>query len=156
MNENELYVVKEYKFDKPLITQVDSIIHKCFKDCHNNYFHNFKYKCIYDIQLKNITRNEIINLTVSYKSMHLYEINKKLIVARERGFRFLHINKLTTKFYSLLRYKNISYYLKSQIPMCHRQFFRVISQNRKYVDIFCNNRNNPFHFACQNWINQLN
>ena len=36
--------------------------------------------------------------------------------------------------------------------MCPRQFFRVISQNREYVDSFCSDRNNPFHFACQKWI----
>ena len=40
--------------------------------------------------------------------------------------------------------------------MCHRQFFRVISQNRYYVENFCNDSNNPFHFACQKWINHLN
>ena len=40
--------------------------------------------------------------------------------------------------------------------MCHRQFFRVISQNRDYVDYFCNDRNNPFHFACQKWIKNCN
>ena len=39
--------------------------------------------------------------------------------------------------------------------MCHRQFFKVISQNRDYVDRFSIDRNNPFHFACQKWINQL-
>ena len=44
MNENELYVVKEYKFDNPLITDIDSEIDKCIRDCHKNYFHNFKYK----------------------------------------------------------------------------------------------------------------
>ena len=40
--------------------------------------------------------------------------------------------------------------------MCHRQFFKVISQNRDYVEIFCNDMENPFHFACQKWISQLN
>ena len=34
MNENELYVVKEYKFDNPIITEIDSIIGNCFRDCH--------------------------------------------------------------------------------------------------------------------------
>ena len=76
MNENEIYVVKEYKFDNPLITEIDSIIDKLFKDCSNNYFHNFKYRCIYDIKLKNINNNEIINLTISDKSMNLYELKK--------------------------------------------------------------------------------
>ena len=155
MNENELYVVKEYKFDNPIITEIDSIIDKCFRDCHNSYFHNFKYECIYDCKLTNITNNEIFNLTISGKSMNLYELNNKLTVARQNGFMFNQINNLSLNFYSHLRYINIRYYLKFQIPMCHRQFFRVISQNREYVDNFCNDLNNPFHFACQKWINQL-
>ena len=78
MNENEIYVVKEYKFDKPLITEIDSIIDKCFRDCHNSYFHNFKYEGIYDIKLKNITNNEIFNLTISGKSKGLFEIKKTI------------------------------------------------------------------------------
>ena len=40
--------------------------------------------------------------------------------------------------------------------MCHRQFFRVISQNREYVEIFCNDMENPCRFASRNWFNQLN
>ena len=52
MIENELYVVKEYNFDNPLITKVDSIIDSCYRDCHNKFFHTFKYECIYDIKLK--------------------------------------------------------------------------------------------------------
>ena len=35
--------------------------------------------------------------------------------------------------------------------MCHRHFFRVISQNRDYVENFGNDRRNPFHFACRQW-----
>ena len=76
MIENELYVVKGHIFDYPLITEKDSIIDKCRKDCHNKYFHIFKNKSIYDIQLRNITNKEIINLTISDKSMHLYELKK--------------------------------------------------------------------------------
>ena len=68
--------------------------------------------------------------------MNLYYLIKKLTVARQNGFMFNQINKLTEKFYSHLRYINLSYHLKSQIPMCHTQFFGVISQNRDYVEIF--------------------
>ena len=108
MNENESYVAEEHKFDNPLITDTDFIINSCFKDCHNNYFHNFKYECIYDIKLTNITDNEINSLTISGKSMKLFDLNKKLIVARQKIFLFNQINKLTKKFYSYLRYINIS------------------------------------------------
>ena len=40
--------------------------------------------------------------------------------------------------------------------MCHRQFLRVISQNRDYVEFFCNDMENTFNFARQKWLNQLN
>ena len=36
MNEHELYVVKQYKFDNPRITDIDSKIDKCFTDFHKN------------------------------------------------------------------------------------------------------------------------
>ena len=91
-------------------------------------------------------------MTNSSKSMNLCELNEKLTVARPNGLLFHQINNITIKFYSHSRYINISYYLKSQIPMCHRGFFKVISENRKYVDNFCNDRNNPFHFASQKCV----
>ena len=97
MNENELYVVNEYKFDNPRITKIDSIIDSCYRDCHKKYFLMFKYVCLYNIKLTKITINEIINITNSVESMNLFELNKKLILARQRGFRFLQINKLTIK-----------------------------------------------------------
>ena len=156
MNENELYVVKEYIFDNPLITKIDSIIDDCYRDCHNKYFHTFKYVCIYDITLTNITNSEIINITISDESLGLYKLNKKLTIARERGFKFNQINKLTIKIYSNLSSINIHYYLKHQIPMGQRLFFRSIAQNRDYIETHCNDINNRFHFACRQWYNLNN
>ena len=152
MNENEIYVVKEYKFDNPPITEIDSIKDGCYRECHNKYFRTFKYVCIYDIKLTNITNNETINLTISDERMNLFELNKKLTLARQRGFKFNQINELTMKIYSHQRYINISCYLKHRIPFMHRQFFKILTKNRDYVETHCNDRNNPFHFACQTWI----
>ena len=45
MNENELYA-QEYEYDNPLITDIDSLKDSCFRECHNIYFHNFKYESI--------------------------------------------------------------------------------------------------------------
>ena len=112
MNENEFFVVEKYKFDCPLITKIDSIIDGCYRDCHNKFFHTFKYVCIYDIKLTNTTNNDKINTSISDESLGLYELNKKLSIARQRGFIFKQINKLTLKIYSHQRYLNISYYLK--------------------------------------------
>ena len=152
MNQNELYVVKEYKIDNPLITKIYSIIDNCYRNCHNKYFHTFKYACIYDIKLTNIKNNEPVSISISDESLGLYELNKKLTIARQRGFILNQINKLKIKIFSHQRYINISYYLKRRIPIMHRQFFKILSRNRDYVFAHCNDRNNPFHFACQIWI----
>ena len=83
--------------------------------------------------------------------MASYKIGKKLTIARERNFIFIQINKLTTKIYSNLSHINIHYYLKLRIPIMHRQFFRKLSQNPDYIQTFCKDRRNLFHFACRKW-----
>ena len=49
------------------------MISKGYRDCHNNFFHNFKHECVYDIKLTINTNNEAIKLTISGKIMNLYE-----------------------------------------------------------------------------------
>ena len=87
--------------------------------------------------------------------MNLYDLNEKSKVAIQNGFTFNRINKLTIKYCSHLRYVNTGYYLKFQIPMCHRQISRVISQTWKNVENFRTDVENRFHFACQKKLNQL-
>ena len=80
INENKLTVVEEYKIDNPIIQKNDSIINKCYRDCHNNYYHTFEYECVYDLNFTNITNNEIVNFTISDKNLGMYELNKKYIL----------------------------------------------------------------------------
>ena len=54
----------------------------------------------------------------------------------QNSFIFNQISKLTVNFSPHLRYRNISFCLKFQIPMGHRQFFKVISQNRYFLEMF--------------------
>ena len=35
MNKNQLTIVKEYKFDKPLIQKIESLIDNSIRDCHH-------------------------------------------------------------------------------------------------------------------------
>ena len=156
LNENQLTIVKEYEFDNPPTTRIDSLIDNSIIDCHNNFFHTFDHICGYDLNFTNIGNNETVNFTNSIKSMGLYELNKKLTIACGNGFLFFQINKLTIKIYSNLSHINIHYYLKLQIPKGHRVFFERISQNRDYIQIFCNDRRNPFHFACRQWYSYNN
>ena len=97
MNENDVYVVEEYKFDNPLFTEIDYIIDSCFTDCHKSYFHKIIYEIIYDVKHKKFIDNQKINLTTSINSMNLYELNKKLKVGSQDKIVFNQINKLTRK-----------------------------------------------------------
>ena len=33
----------------------------------------------------------------------------------------------------------------------HRQFFKILSENKDYFQTHCNVRNNPSHFECRKW-----
>ena len=76
MKENQLTVVKKYKYIKPLINKIDSIIDIRTRDCHNKYFHAFDHICVYDINHTTITNIGILNLTISDENMSSYEWKK--------------------------------------------------------------------------------
>ena len=156
MNQNQLTVVKEYEFDNPLIQNIDFIIDKCYRDCHLKYFHTFEYECVYDLNFTNVTNNEIVTLTISGKNLGLYELNKKLTLARERGFIFNKINNFKIEIYSNQSYINIHYHLRLGASPLHRQFFIKLLKNRDYVRNHCNDLNNLFHFACRQWYKYNN
>ena len=85
---------------------MDSVLDNCFKDCHQIYFHKFKYECRFDFKFKTNTNNEMIIFTVKGKNIDSYDLNNKFNVAREEGFMFVQINKLPVKIYSHIRYIN--------------------------------------------------
>ena len=85
-NENQLTIVGNYEINKPLNHKRDSIVDNCYRGCHNKNYHTFENKCEYDVQLTNIIKNEIINLTISGKSINLYEINEKGNSCRTKWF----------------------------------------------------------------------
>ena len=152
----ENVIVKEYEIDNPLIQKIDSIIDNCIRDCHNKYFHTFDLICEYNLNFTNITNNETVIFLISDKSMGMYELNKKLTIARENGFISNHIIKLTIKTLSNLSHINIHYHLRLGAPPLHRQFFRILSRNRDYIQTHCNDRRNTFHFACRQWYSYNN
>ena len=86
----------------------------------------------------------------------MYELNEKLTLARERGFIFNQINKLTIKIYSNLSNINIHYYLKLPLPIMHRLFFIKLAHNRNYIQTHCNDLNNRFQSACRLWYKYNN
>ena len=157
MNDNQLTVVKEYEFKNPLIQKIDSIINTCYRVCYNNYYHTFEYECVYDLNFTNITNNKTVNFTISDKDLNMYGLNKKLALARERGFKFNQINNFKRKIYSYISYMNIDYRLKlSKTPPLYYNFFRKIAHNYDYIQNHCNDLNNRFQFSCRRWYNNNN
>ena len=114
INENKLFVVKEYEFENPLIQNINSIINKCYRHCHEKYFHTFKYEGIYNLNFTNVINNEIGNLTIFDKSLNINELNKKLKNARRNGFVFNQINNFKIKiyFFSILYKHTLSSHIR--------------------------------------------
>ena len=149
---NENVIVKAYEFNNPLIQKIDSLSDNSITDCHNKYFHTFDQLCDYDLNFTNIAINETVNFTISDKSMGMYELNKKLAIARGNGFIFNQIKKFIIKIYSNLSNINIHYHLRLGSPPLHRQFFRKIFHNRDYIQTFCNDRRNKFSFCMSTMV----
>ena len=102
MNENQLTIVKEYKFDNPLIQKIDSLIDNSIRDCHHKYFHTFKYRCEYDINFTNIANNESVDFIISDECLGMFELNKKLTIGRGNGFKFNQITNFKIKIYIII------------------------------------------------------
>ena len=96
INENKLFVVKECKFDKKDIHEIDYILDDVIKDCRKKYFHSFEYRIIYDLCFKIISNNEEVNFAVTHRSMEFktefYGLNKKIKNAHRNGYIFNQIN----------------------------------------------------------------
>ena len=154
-NENDIF--REYEFDNPPIQNVDSLIDNSIRDCHNKYFHTFDHICEYDFNFTNITNNESVNFTISDKSTGMYELNKKLSVARQRGCIYNHINKLTIKCFSNLSNINIDYRLRlSKTSPLYYHFFRKLACNHNYIQTHCNDLRNSILIACRQWYSITN
>ena len=107
MKENDVFFAKEYKFDNPLITEIDYTMDSCFKNCHKVFFPKIKYECTYGIKLKNITNNEIFILTIIGKSMKLFELNEKLKSFWRKWFYILSKIRINNRrLFKSIRYKN--------------------------------------------------
>ena len=160
INENKLFVVKEYEFVKTDIHKIDYILNDVIKHCRKNYFHTFEYKLVYDINFTNISNNEEVNLMVTHRSMEFktdfYGLNKKIKNARRNGFVFNQINNFKIEIYSNISNINIHYHLTLGASPLHRQFFITLLKNRDYIKTHCNDRRNTFHFACRQWYKYKN
>ena len=147
IDENQLIIVMEYEFDKPLFQKRDSLIDNSIRDCHDSDFHTFDHLCEYNLNFTNTINNETVNFTISDNCMGMYELNQKLATVRGNGFIFNQIKKFKIKIHSNLSNINIHYHLKLSLPPLHRQFFIKISQNCDYIQTFCNDRKTPLHVA---------
>ena len=160
INKNKLTVVKEYKFGKKDIHEIDCLLDDVIKDCRINYFHTFEYKFVYDINFTKISNNEEINLIITHKSKEFktefYGLNKKIKNARKNNFMFNQINNFKIEIYSNLSGINIHYHLLLGASPLHRQFFKHLLQNRDYIRNHCNDLNNIFNFACFQWYKYNN
>ena len=90
--------------------------------------------------------------------------NDNIIVSSEDGalrfksgryFRIAlrDINKLTVKFFSNVSDLNLSYFLKTSLPSSlERLFYKNISNNEEYINIYCYGKHTKFSNDCIRWF----
>ena len=109
------------------------------------------------IYFTNNTNKKTVNFTISDKDLGLYELNKKLTLARERGYIFNQINTFKLKIYSNISNINLDYRLRlSKTSPLYYQFFRKLACNHDYIQTHCGDINNSFHIACRLWYSYNN
>ena len=81
-NEKFSLFVKEYDFIRPDNNKVKSLFNNCIRECYNNYFHTFKLRCKYDIEM---TNGDFVTGIISHKKLKQ--------IGQEKGF----IHKFTFK-----------------------------------------------------------
>ena len=135
-NDDEIKVVKIYEYYEININEICYLYTKSFKDCINNYFKKFKNICEYDLIFA--IDNNNVNIKISGSCMLRYELNKKIDIARENGFEFNSIDKLTIKFYTALDHNNIHRHLKFKSPILARQFLKAICRDHGNIQRFSN------------------
>ena len=65
---DEKFLVKEYKFHEPLLSEIDFIIDICKKDCYYNFYHthrDLQQNTILILQVKEIMNSIIYQLLIS-------------------------------------------------------------------------------------------
>ena len=74
-------VVKKYKIIQPEIGEIDYLLRDVFKNCGENVFHTFEYRCMYDIKFTNTLNGEVFYFTIINEFMRFksefYGLNKK-------------------------------------------------------------------------------
>ena len=142
-------LIKEIEFDNLPIQKIDALIDKSIRGFHEKYFNTFDHICEFNLNFTNTSNNETVNFTISDKSIRVCELSQKLTKARGNGFIFNQIKNFKMKFHSNLSHINIHYYLTLRTPTMHCHFFGKLAENREYIQTFCNDRRNLFHFACR-------
>ena len=76
---------------------------------------------------------------------------RKREIASKGRFEMIKVNKLFLTIVGEIQKSVIDTYLKLQIPMLWRHFFKNIANNRDYVYKFCNRPPNKFDRHCREW-----
>ena len=79
--ERFVFILKNYDFDTPGTNQIDNMFRNISKGCKDNIFHNFEYRCGYDIKFEHKRPGEVFNFTnltnINYSRFKLRNCSKR-------------------------------------------------------------------------------
>ena len=77
------FTAKQYEFDNPEFNQIGNMLKDVIKDCKDNYFHTFEYRCEYDMNFENKTSGEVFHFTkimiLNYSRPNQRDCSKKMM-----------------------------------------------------------------------------
>ena len=104
---------------------------------------------ISNIHFFDLLNNKRKNVTI--EGYHVLHRARRREVASNNRYITKKVNKLVITIEGGISRLVINTYLKVQIPMLCRKFFKNIAYNRDYVHNFCNDPVNKIHRYCCEW-----
>ena len=145
-----MIVTSEYIFLNPKINEITDILNNTRLGQDQKYGDNcsrkIEVRC--NINFLDKIKNKTKNITIS--DYHVHRGMKKTIIASQGRYELIGSNKLSILIEGNI-YKNvINNYMKfNNIPVLWKKFFLKITNNRDYVNNFCNRPLNRFDQHCR-------
>ena len=137
--------VNVYELIKEVLDNIEDQIDEVFKDC--------KYKCFNSVdKWCRICKIKFVNGRIIRDRVFVVSSDDGSIKCRSgKIFRNAlgDINKLTVNIFATVSDFNPCYYLKTSLPSSfERRFFKNISNNEEYINIFCYDKPKKFGNDC--------
>ena len=129
-------ITSEYTYHNPSIDNRCDIIETTAEKHNEKYGYYDSYKTTVKGNIEFFDQTNLKTKNIAVKSFNLMQRGKKTIIASKERYRYNKINISTIVLESELKKHVINTFLKMQIPIMWRKFFKDIAENRDNIYIY--------------------